>query len=232
MKHLLKLELKKVKWGRHIFGIIMAILFIILFLTISMVDSATDPSQTKDTFQSTMVAESLLMTTIFLIYGAVLTATTIINEYNNRTILILFSYPLHRKKLIFVKLMIIVVFTMVAMVIGHAICFSYILLMDKKFDWIEGAINAKLLGYYLKMVISNIICCGILTGVPFSLGMIKKSVPVTIVSSFGAMFLRQVLVSSGTLYRESPLQLVIIGVAVFAMVYITFNNKVEQVENL
>lgn len=232
MSYLLKLEMKKIKWKRHIIGIIAAILFSILFLTISLVDSATDPTQTKDTFQSTMVAEALLITTIFLIYASVLTATIIISEYNNRTILILFSYPVNKKQLVGTKLLIIIIFTVVAMILGHVCCISYLIFIDRKFDLIAGTMDTNMFIYYVKMALSNIICCGMLAGVPFCIGMIKKSVPITIVSSIAAVFLRQVFVSSGTIYRESVLQLIIVGIIVAVMLYTTFRYKVEQIESL
>lgn len=232
MSYLLKLEIKKIKWKRHVIGIIAAILFSILFLTISLVDSATDPAQTKDTFQSTMVAESLLITTIFLIYASVLTATIIISEYNNRTILILFSYPVNKKQLVGTKLLIIIIFTVVAMILGHVCCISYLIFIDRKFDLIAGTMDTNMFIYYVKMALSNIICCGMLAGVPFSIGMIKKSVPITIVTSIAAVFLRQVLVSSGTIYRESIFQLIVVGIIIAAMLYVTFRYKVEEIESL
>ena len=76
-----------------------AILFSILFITISLWDSMTDPKQVKDTFESTYLVIGLLMSFIFLVYSSVLTAKLVIGEYNHRTITIMFSYPLNRIKI-------------------------------------------------------------------------------------------------------------------------------------
>ena len=53
MAHLIKLELKKFGTARNIIFTFAAILFSILFITVSLWDSMTDPEQTKDTFEST-----------------------------------------------------------------------------------------------------------------------------------------------------------------------------------
>lgn len=52
MVHLIKLELKKFGIGRNIIFTFAAILFSILFITISLWDSVTDPEQTKDTLKA------------------------------------------------------------------------------------------------------------------------------------------------------------------------------------
>lgn len=69
MAHLLKLELKKFRITRNIVFTFVAILFSILFMTVSMVDSMTDPEQTKDTFESMFTVVGLLMSFIFLVYS-------------------------------------------------------------------------------------------------------------------------------------------------------------------
>ena len=92
MAHLLKLELKKFRITRNIVFTFVAILFSILFMTVSMVDSMTDPEQTKDTFESMFTVVGLLMSFIFLVYSSVLTARLVIGEYNQGTITIMFSY--------------------------------------------------------------------------------------------------------------------------------------------
>ncbi len=118
-----------------------AILFSILFITISLWDSMTDPKQVKDTFESTYLVIGLLMSFIFLVYSSVLTAKLVIGEYNHRTITIMFSYPLNRIKLIASKLTIIMVYTAISMTIGYICCSSYIIFADKSFNMLEEHFN-------------------------------------------------------------------------------------------
>ena len=91
-------------------------------MTVSLVDSMTDPEQTKDTFDSMFTVVGLLMSFIFLVYSSVLTARLVIGEYNLGTITIMFSYPLNRKHLIASKLMIIMAYTAISMAVGYLLC--------------------------------------------------------------------------------------------------------------
>ena len=65
MAHLIKLELKKFGVIRNTCFTIAVILFCILFITVSLVDSMTDPEQTKDSFESTFLVIGLLMSFSF-----------------------------------------------------------------------------------------------------------------------------------------------------------------------
>lgn len=145
MAHLIKLELKKFGIARNVIFMVAAILFSILFITISLWDSMTDPEQTKDTFESTYLVIGLLMSFIFLVYSSVLTARLVIGEYNQRTITIMFSYPLNRAKLIASKLTIIMVYTAISMAIGYVCCSGYIVFVDGFFDMLEGTFQLSML---------------------------------------------------------------------------------------
>ena len=139
MVHLFKLELKKFKTGQKTIFSLTAIIFSILFITVSLVDSMTDPAQTKDTFDSTFLVIGLLMSFVFLVYSSVLTSSLVISEYNQRTITILFSYPLNKKHLIAVKMILITIFTALSMFVGYVCCCAYIIGMDAAFDMLEGS---------------------------------------------------------------------------------------------
>lgn len=185
MTHLLKLELKKFRLSRKILFAFFAVTFCILFITVSLVDSMTDPEQTKDTFESTFLVIGLLVSFIFMVYSSVLTSSFIISEYNQRTITILFSYPLNKKLLVAAKMIIITTFTAAAMLFGYVCCCGYIIGMDAAFDMLEGSFRTSYLAEWIPMAITSVIVCSILTWWPLVIGLIRKSVPDTIVSSFG-----------------------------------------------
>lgn len=65
MSHLLRLELKKFDLKKNILITLLLILFSVLFLTVSLVDSMTDPEQTRDTFESTFLVIGILMSSSF-----------------------------------------------------------------------------------------------------------------------------------------------------------------------
>ena len=215
MVHLFKLELKKFKPVKKTIFSLTAIIFSILFITVSLVDSMTDPAQTKDTFDSTFLVIGLLMSFVFLVYSSVLTSSLVISEYNQRTITILFSYPLNKKHLIAVKMILITIFTALSMFVGYVCCCAYIIGMDAAFDMLEGSFQTAYLSEWW----------------PFVVGMIKKSIPATIITSLIALLLRQVIITkNGTCYRESFLQIFLIFIVTLVVVGIIFRKKVTKLD--
>ncbi|MBU5314373.1 ABC transporter permease [Tissierella carlieri] len=232
MMQLMRLELKKYKLQYHIIGVIIAILLIMAFITISLVDSMTDPTQTKDTYESTFMAINLLITVIFLVYSSVLISKIVISEYNNKTIMILFCYPVSRKKLMITKLLMVSIFTIIAMTISYLCCTLYLIVMDYYFDMVQGTFNRSYLNPYILEAVTSIVMSGVLSLIPFIIGMQKKSVPITIVSSLLVIFLRQVIITKNMEYRETLPQLIIVVILTLIAIKYTFYKKVNELDNL
>ena len=226
MTHLIKLELKKFGIAQNIIFMFAAILFSILFITISLWDSMTDPKQVKDTFESTYLVIGLLMSFIFLVYSSVLTAKLVIGEYNHRTITIMFSYPLNRIKLIASKLTIIMVYTAISMTIGYICCSSYIIFADKSFNMLEGTFQPSMLRTWIPMAITTVIICMVLSLWSFIIGMIRKSVPATIVTSLIVIVLRQVIITKNTTNQESIMQVILVAIVTVIATLLIFKRKV------
>ena len=228
MTHLIKLELKKFGITRNIIFTFAAILLSILFITVSLWDSMTDSEQTKDTFESTFLVIGLLISFIVLVYSSVLTARLVIGEYNQRTITIMFSYPLNRKKLIASKLIIIMIYTAISIMIGYICCCTYIILADRYFDMLEGSFQISLLQTWIPMAITTVIVCTVLSLWPFIIGMIRKSVHTTIVTSLIVIVFRQVIISQNTTNQESLLQIPLVAVITFVAALFIFKRKVSE----
>lgn len=230
MMHLMKLEIQKSKIGKYILFSIIAILCSVLFITVSLIDSATDPRQSKDTFENTFRMIEVLLSFIYIVFYGVLVSTVIIKEYNARTILIMFSYPVDRKKLIGAKLVVISIFIVLSLLAGYAVCCGYVIGADYFFDLLAGSFeNSYLLNWLLRMLMSTIICVciGLLT---FAVGMLNKSVPVTIVSSIVFIFIRQIALSSSYGYTENLFQSFIVLVITAGCLYYSLNYKISRIE--
>lgn len=228
MAHLLKLELKKFGLARNIVFSFIAILFSIAFMTVSLLDSMTDPEQTKDTFESMFVVTGLLMSFIFLVYSAVLTARLVVGEYSQKTITILFSYPVNRNRLIVSKLVLIMLFTALSMGAGYLLCCGYLTAVDGMFDMLAGNFTPSLLQSWIPAAASSIVVCMILSVWPFIIGMIRKSGPMTIVTSLFVILLRQIVITKNPTNQESLVQIILLAVVTLAFTVITFRKKVPQ----
>jgi ABC-type transport system involved in multi-copper enzyme maturation permease subunit len=230
MTHLIKLELKKFGIKRNIIFTVAAILFSILFITVSLWDSATDPQQTKDTFESTYLVIGLMMSFIFLVYSSILTSQLVIGEYNQRTITIMFSYPLNRRELIAAKLIIIMFYTAISMTVGYHCCCGYIVFIDRRSNWLAGTFQISMLQAWIPMAISSVIVGTLLTLWPFIIGMLRKSIPDCITTSFVVLVIRQVIISKNMTnnYQESLIQILFTAFITFAAALFIFKKKVPE----
>ena len=230
MAHLLKLEIRKFRLPRKMIAAFLATAFCMLFITVSLADSMTDPEQTKDTFESTFLLTGLLVSFVFLIYSSILTSTLVINEYSQRTITILFSYPLNKRLLIAIKMMLIMAFTAISLLFGYVCCCGYIVGIDHAFDMLEGSFQTAYLSQWASMAVTSAIVCGILSWWPFVIGMIRKSVPATIVTSLIVLFARQLIITKNPANQENLFQIVFVLMVTLAAVTIVFREKVTKID--
>lgn len=232
MIHLIELELKKFKLKRHIKGIIICILCIIMFMTISLVDTMLDPEQMKDTYESMLRMINFLVTGTFMVYSAVLMAKMVIGEYTNKTILIMFSYPVERKKFIATKLFMISVFTMISILMGFICCTTYIILADYFFDVLKGSFQMQYLGGFIVETIVGMLIGGICSLIPFVVGMKKKSVSITIVTSILIVCLMQPIMGRDPGIMESIVKVGVVALVCLVMVLRTMNTEIGKLDNL
>ena len=200
----------------------------VLFITVSLVDSMTDPSQTKDSFESTFLVIGLLMSFIFLVYSSVLTSRLVIREYEQKTITILFSYPLNREQLIISKLIIIMAYTAISMTVGYICCSEYMILADSFFDTLAGSFELHFLQTWIPTALITVAVCTILSLWPFIIGMVHKSVPATIVTSLIVIVLRQLMITKNPSNQESLLQIFLVAVVTFIFSFLIFRKKVAE----
>lgn len=98
MLRLMKLELKKFKIGWYVRGAIIANIAILALLIFTSIVSQIEGEPEMRDPQMVLLMASTLVRATFIIFGSVLIARLIISEYKNKTILLMFSYPINRKK--------------------------------------------------------------------------------------------------------------------------------------
>ncbi|MBP1082655.1 MULTISPECIES: hypothetical protein [Bacillus] len=98
MFHLIKLELKKNKLGWFIKGAILANIIILGFLCMIPAIEMSEGEQTFKNFTDFFTISGAFVRSVFIVFAAVLISKMIIDEFKNRTMLVMFSYPINRKK--------------------------------------------------------------------------------------------------------------------------------------
>lgn len=225
--HLMKLELKKVGLKKYVLFSAAGILISMFFLFVGLNDGST----TKYSYDTAFTMVGLTFCFYYIILFSVLVVTYIVNEYNHKTILVMFSYPINRKKLIMSKLLLIALLVMTSMMIGYICCGIFIIAVDKYLELIKGEFEISILSYWIPTALKAVITfCALGVGT-FVVGMIKKSVPMTIVSAIILCYIRQFFLAGTNSSEESWLFVIGVVAVMLVGVYYTFTHKVEQIED-
>ena len=132
---------------------------------------------------------SLFTKAAFLIFESYLLSIIIIDEFKRRTIFQLFSYPISKIKLLWGKVLSVILISFIAHFTAHIVIQLFIKLMA----FLTGENYIPFTNYLINLV--GITFGTVLIGlIPFVLGMIKYSTPITILSGLGLA----ALLSNGT----------------------------------
>lgn len=226
MIHLMKFELKKVGLKKYVLFSITGIFISMLFLFVGLNDSST----IKSSYETAFSTVGLIFCFYYIVLFSVLVSAYIVNEYNHKTILVMFSYPVDRRKLMIAKLLLITLLVMFSMMIGYLCCGTFIVIADRYWELIEGEFEISVLCYWIPTAFKAVITfCAFGIGT-FVVGMMKKSVSMTIISSIIFCYIRQFYIAGMDLYEEN--WLFVIGVVVITVigVWYTLAYKIGQID--
>ncbi|KMN44843.1 ABC transporter permease [Bacillus paramycoides] len=183
MLRLMKLELKKFKLGWYVKGAIIAnITILALLILVGFVAQIEGDPEIRDP-QAILLMASASVRGTFIIFGGVLIAKLIIDEYKNKTILLMFSYPINRKKMMVSKLAITAIVTFITVILSNILVVGVFFGIDSYFSILPNSFTVdQLIQEGVNLVPLAIATAGI-SLIPLYFGMRKHSVPTTIVSS-------------------------------------------------
>ncbi|WP_438446042.1 ABC transporter permease [Gorillibacterium sp. sgz5001074] len=183
MLHLIRLELRRFKIRgpvRTLAIATLAILGFVLLVGYSEVAEGTKPF--RDYAEALDVIELFAKST-FVIYASVLLSRLVIDEYRNRTMTILFMYPVNRKKLLFSKLLIVGVVTFLCILVSDVLASVGFYFFNERWSIVQDPLTAEVMANQALSLVVNAAASAGMALIPLFFGMRKKSVPTTIVSS-------------------------------------------------
>jgi len=221
--NLIRLELKKNKFRGSWMGVLIANLVFMGLLALIYFEPVMEEESVLIGYAELFSFIDTLVRSTFIIYASVLLAKFVIEEYKNKTITLMFTYPINRKKLMAAKLSIVFVWTLAVILLSNFIVGGAFLAVNHFVGHIPVALEpGELKAIALKTLLNAVAAAG-LSLIPLLVGMRKKSVPGTIVTAV----LIVAVVSSSTdgfsLYSiiAIPLTLAAIGILI---AYISIRN--------
>lgn len=234
MNTLISLELKKNKIQTYLLASLTITItmlgFLFLFAYAPMLEPDDKDMAIFSGYNNLIPLFAVFNMAVFAVLSAVMYAKFVIEDYSGKRPILLFSYPVRRKKMVLAKLSVVSGFTIVAMILSNFIIYlifgsteKFIHLVGEDFTFL---IMLKVVEYTLVMaVIASSI--GIIA---VGLGWIKKSVPTTIVSAVLLASLMCNIVVNATLSRVTMYALAIVMVTIGLLVSIILIKKVTAME--
>lgn len=179
MLNIMKLEMKKYKMrGSVIGGFITTLIWMAFIILINY-----DEESVMKNYEDVIGFINITVSCTFIIFAATLIAKYIINEYKDKTITVLFMYPIPRKKFLISKLIIISAFTFIFGIISKLIIFSGVYFFNQYAHFFEQELTSNFLWKNGVELIINSFLMSCVSLIPLYFGMRKHSVSTTIVSS-------------------------------------------------
>ena len=229
MLHLMKLELKKFKLGWYVKRAIIAnIVILALMIFVSIIAQVEGDAEIRNPETILLMASTIVRAT-FIIFGSVLIARLIIGEYKNKTILLMFSYPINRKKMMASKLAITAIVTFITVIVSNILVVGIFFGIDSYFSILPNSFTVdQLMQEGIKLVPLAIATAG-MSLIPLYFGMRKRSVPTTIVSS---LIVVSIAMNSNPAFSTAtflPLQLALAAIGVVIAYYGIKNIEKEDI---
>lgn len=227
MLNLIKLELKRM----NVQGVLLNFLMINVGIIGMLLLISIDPEAVAEFYanpEDIMMLIKLLVVAAFVIHASVLLSNMIVEEFKNKTISVLFMYPINRKKLLLSKLIIVSFLTFCFIVISVGIVFFSFFILNNMYALTAVPLTTELFTNEAAHIISIALACAGMSLIPLFFGMIKYSVPATITSS---IFIVAILSSSGesggNLFSITAIP-IMLGVIGFLVAYLVISKAVRK----
>lgn len=196
MLKLIRLEWKKNNVGIYIRNaIIMAALLCLFVFANCYLGIANDPETgipDAAPGNSTVSPTIELFTSMsFLVFTGVMLSTYIVSAYKNKTMNLMFSYPIKRQKILISQMLAVWIFNFVALVLTKLLIYGCILFCSQfMVSSFPLDYNMASMGFYIQLILKAAVLIT-MSFIALFIGMVLKSSKATIVSSFLLILLTQ-----------------------------------------
>ncbi|WP_167434159.1 ABC transporter permease [Paenibacillus silvae] len=188
MLKLIQLEWRKHRFARNLTGAGIAMLSILLFLIMIGVTDLGAEDYAFASYEGSFILIDTFARAVFIIFAGVLISKLIISEYRDKTMNVMFTYPIKRHKIIAAKLMLVFLFTFAMIMLTDVVMGVILLASNHFYDFItEPLSTAALLKIVVKYTISSASAAAMAL-IPLFFGMRKHSVTATMVASILLVF--------------------------------------------
>nr|WP_207753564.1 ABC transporter permease [Clostridium paridis] len=218
----MKLELKKFRIG--VKGAVIANL--IMLAAIVMTVFVSQDSKEFSSYSLVFELTGLTVRAVFIIFSSSIIAKLIVGEYNNKTINLMFMYPINRMKIMLSKILLIVIFAFVAMLTSNIFLNVSIYIINSFTHILNDTLTSDMISKTLINCVLYSFIFAFVSLIPVFVGMRRRTTGSTIITS---VIVTSIL-SNGS---NSPLSSIILIPIIFAMLgVIGTYMAIRNIENV
>ncbi|WP_058302475.1 ABC transporter permease [Gorillibacterium timonense] len=226
MLKLIRLEWKKNHIARYIRNalIVAGVLGLFLFAT-AYFGIANDPDtgvpDTAEGYNFMSASVEMVTGVTFLIFTSLMLASFIVSAYKNKTMNLMFSYPIKRRNILISQMLAVWIFNFVALVLTKLLIYGCILAGSAyKASAFPIDYDMTHLSFYAQLVLKSVVTVSV-SFIALFVGLVLRSSKATIVTSFLLILLTQANIGDYTLANRPLFPLVLIALSlVFAFLSI------------
>ncbi len=187
MNRLIALELRRN--GLRSYHVAVAIItvvmlsFIYLLAVLPKIDSTETNLNMFLTYHNLIILINILYMVIFTILSAVMFSKIVVEDYAGKRAMLLFSYPIGRKKILEAKIVMVFFYTVFAMFLSGGLVLGIFFITESLFPICADQLNIKTVLSGVLSLVSYSLLAGVWGIVALYFGFRKQSVSVTIVAA-------------------------------------------------
>lgn len=192
---LLRLEWKKNCIASYFKGLISCIVGILAAVVLMALGSGDE--QVFRDYTDFMSLTNILIRIVFIIFSSVILSRLVIDEYKNKTVQLLFTYPLKRKKIILAKLSLVFGFCFFSIIIATFMINIAVYFLNPMMNLFDTPVEIQEMVATIPSTFVNAFMMAGVSLIPLYFGMRRKSTASTITSAVLIGFVINTTVSNG-----------------------------------
>lgn len=178
----MKLEWKKNNIGKYARNA--AIMTVVLLGLILLVGGQMEAEETIESYGRSMLGSAIEMFTnlSYIVFIGVMLSGFIVSTYENKTIHLMFSYPIKRSKVVLAQIFSVWVFSFVAMVLSKILIYGVMMLTKPYTHVMASGINMGDMSFWLNLLLSSVEMVSI-SYISLLIGLKMKSSKAAVVTS-------------------------------------------------
>ncbi len=234
MNRLIKFELKRNSLKTYHIAVVIITVVILSFLyllaAIPQIDTADTDTEMFMSYGFIIGLGNIISMAIFSIMSSVMASKFIVDEYTGKKAILLFSYPVDRKKILDAKIIMVFSYTAISMLVCNGIAITVFLSTESLFPLCQDSIDITLLWDCIFSVLCYSLMSALMSLVATWFGFMKKSIIVTITSACVIVSILCQIIGMTLFIRPVIIAILAVTLMIAIAVWINLHNQVEKME--